>query len=207
MPNSMLAGVALGFSVAVPFGPVSLICVQNSMLGGRRNGVVTGLGAATAHGIFATLAVTSADIGVTFLTPWAQPIRLFSALILITLGIRTLLRDRVQRSAARTVSLRAGYSSAFMLTLSNPMTIIPYLAVASAAAADHLGDAPLSVWSVPGVVIACALWYATLSNLASLINNGLKFRLDRYLNAVAGTILIVFGVVVGSGGIDVLTSR
>lgn len=201
MSAPLLAGAVLGLSVAAPFGPVSLICVQNSLAGGCRRGMVAGLGAATAHGLFATVAVSGAGIAAMFLTPWAGALRLASALVLLVLGVRTLLRARAARPVSAGRGIRASYLAALALALSNPMTILPYLAVATAVAGVGEGEGLLSAWSVPGVVLAVTGWYAGLSSLASLARRHLAGRLGRALNAVAGAMLLGFAAVVGAAGV------
>lgn len=197
MPTPMLTGAMLGLSVAAPFGPVSLLCVQQSLTRGCRHGVMAGLGAATAHGIFATAATAGARVVSTALAPWAGPIHLASALILAGLGVRTIARARSAATPGRTVSLRATFASLLLLALSNPMTIIPYLALATVVAGNDTGDAALSLGSVPGVVLAAAAWYAGLSFVASTLRRGMAAGTTRILNLAAGATLIVFGAVVG----------
>jgi threonine/homoserine/homoserine lactone efflux protein len=47
----LLPAVALGLCVAIPFGPIALMCVQRTLAFGVRFGIASGMGAATAHGI------------------------------------------------------------------------------------------------------------------------------------------------------------
>jgi hypothetical protein len=109
MPASVLTGAAIGLSIAAPFGPVSLICVQKALDHGCRHGLVAGFGAATAHGIVATAAITGAGAASAVLLPWVISIRLLSALILITLGARTVMRARAVVAPAPAGSLHATY--------------------------------------------------------------------------------------------------
>lgn len=196
MTYTILAGAVLGLSVAAPFGPVSLVCVQQSLNRSFRHGTVAGFGAATAQGAFATAAIVGSGMASTVLTPWAGAIRLLSAAILVGLGLRTILRAKSAVATLRTVSLRAVYASTFMLSLSNPLTILPYLAIATITSERGMAGA-LSLWSVPGVVLAAASWYAGLSLVASWLRRGLSAGAARALNVVAGCLLIGFGAIVG----------
>lgn len=51
-----LKGLVIGLSIAAPVGPIGLLCIRRSLLGGRLAGVVSGLGAATADAIYGLLA-------------------------------------------------------------------------------------------------------------------------------------------------------
>jgi threonine/homoserine/homoserine lactone efflux protein len=44
--NFALKGLAIGFSIAAPVGPIGLLCIRRSLADGPRVGLATGLGAA-----------------------------------------------------------------------------------------------------------------------------------------------------------------
>lgn len=199
MPASLWTGAALGFSVVMPVGPISLLCVQNTLVGGYGQGVLAGLGAATAHGMFAAAVVLGAGAAAPVLTSSSDVIRCFSAFLLVVLGIRTLLRQRAARIHVRTTNWCTSYSSTLVLALSNPTTILPYIAVASASAS--VSDASLSTWSIPGVMLAASSWYAGLSGIASLMRRGIPTHVIRYLDIVAGSATIAFGVAIASASV------
>ena len=50
----LLAGMVIGFSVAVPIGPMGLLCIQRTLASGMRVGWFTGLGAATVNAFYGT---------------------------------------------------------------------------------------------------------------------------------------------------------
>ena len=131
------------------------------------------------------------------LTPWSTTIRLLSALILVGLGVRTILRARAVAAPTRSVGLRTAYASSLMLALSNPMTIIPYLALATVTTGDQAVGAALSPWSIPGVMIAAASWYSGLSFVTAALRRGMGAGIARLLNLVAGGSLIGFGAILG----------
>ena len=51
----LLKGFALGLSIAVPVGPIALLCIRRTLTQGRSAGWATGLGAATADAIYGSL--------------------------------------------------------------------------------------------------------------------------------------------------------
>lgn len=199
MMSSVIAGMTLGLSVALPFGPISLICVQRSIAGGFRHGLATGMGAASAQGLFATGALLGRDAVSSELIQWSGPIRWFSAALLLCLGIRTLARRTKPSAPAAPASIQAAYGSSLAFALSNPMTVLPYLALASGTVMEDANGQLFSSWSVPSVMMGAVAWYAVLSMVASMLRPGLMGRLARPLNLLAGCILIVFGIRVGLG--------
>jgi threonine/homoserine/homoserine lactone efflux protein len=51
-----IKGFILGFSIAVPVGPIGALCIRRTLAEGRLVGLVSGLGAATADGIYGAIA-------------------------------------------------------------------------------------------------------------------------------------------------------
>jgi threonine/homoserine/homoserine lactone efflux protein len=193
LSGPLLAGALVGLSVAMPFGPVSLVCVQRCLAGGYRCGVACGLGAATAQSLFAGLAVLGADAAAQTLRPWHGPMRMVAAVVLCALGVRILLRSR-RRIEPRLAPVGALYASTLLLALSNPMTLLPYLAMASAETAEvppPLADVP---WLIGGVSIGATGWYCGLSGAACLAGHLLAGGVMRVLNVLAGGFMIGLGV-------------
>src|SRR5882762_10500827 len=52
----LLKGIAVGFVIAVPVGPVGVLCVRRTIFEGRLVGFLSGLGAASADTIFGIVA-------------------------------------------------------------------------------------------------------------------------------------------------------
>jgi threonine/homoserine/homoserine lactone efflux protein len=57
--GAFASGVAIGLSIAVPVGPMSVWCIQRTLMDGLWTGLTIGLGAATAHLIYGSLAFLS----------------------------------------------------------------------------------------------------------------------------------------------------
>ena len=51
-------GLAIGFSIAAPVGPIGLLCIRRTLADGRLVGFVSGLGAATADAIYGVVAAS-----------------------------------------------------------------------------------------------------------------------------------------------------
>lgn len=194
MLGALLTGAVLGLSVAAPFGPISLLCVQRSIAAGPWPGIATGLGAACVQGLYATMAIAGADVLAAPLAQWSDPVRLVSALLLIGLGARVLVKRPPAVRPAWPLRAHRAFASSVALALCNPLTVMPYLLVASGGAAAGAAESGLSAWSVPGVLVGAAAWYACVSTGAALFRAGLRPGAIRVLNHLAGAMLIGFGI-------------
>lgn len=52
----ILKGILIGFAMAIPLGPIGIICIRKTLTEGRLRGLIIGLGAATADLLYACIA-------------------------------------------------------------------------------------------------------------------------------------------------------
>lgn len=87
----LLPAVALGLCVAIPFGPIGLMCVQRTLAFGIWFGIASAMGAATAHGIFGCLAAVSGSVLTQMTLALHTPLRITGGIVLVLMGLRTIL--------------------------------------------------------------------------------------------------------------------
>jgi hypothetical protein len=50
--STFLRGLVIGLSIAAPVGPIGVLCIRRTLADGRAIGFASGLGAATADGLY-----------------------------------------------------------------------------------------------------------------------------------------------------------
>src|SRR5262245_60020369 len=136
MFEAIVAGAVAGFAIAVPVGAIAVLIIHTGLTRGLRAGIAAAAGAASADGIYATVAVL-AGIGVTaIIGPLVGPLRIVGGLVLILLGLRGLLSLRSPGAIgeadvieAAAPSHRRTYFELLGLTLLNPATIVYFAAL------------------------------------------------------------------------------
>jgi threonine/homoserine/homoserine lactone efflux protein len=189
----MLPAAMLGLFIAIPFGPICLMCVQRTLALGIWFGIVSGMGAAVAHGLFGFLAEASAAVLVQTALAVQVPLRIAGGLALIFMGLRTCLVPTRPAREARCGDLCSAFMSTLLIAAANPMTMLPYLAIAAVPQAGN----PLIMsrgFAAPiGVMLGSASWYLVLAlSTNAMFQNLQKATLDR-LNILAGILLIGLG--------------
>ena len=123
-------------------------------------------------------------------------LRLLGGGFLCYLGLKTFLaRPAGQAALAGGNGLVGAYASTFFLTLTNPMTILPFTAVfAGLGVASTSGNYASAGVLVPGVFIGSALWWLTLSGSVGLFRLKFDPRGLRWVNRVSGLIITGFGL-------------
>src|SRR6266446_3406617 len=162
-----LKGIVVGIVIAVPVGPVGVMCIRRTVFEGKLAGFVSGLGAATADAVFGIIAGFGLTVVSDWLLAYQQWLRIAGACLLLALGGHSLLAKQPPKlgSAPNPESLSWYYASTFALTLTNPITILAFLAIFAAVgltgAEATLGRAAtlvLGVCRFAAVVARPQLW-------------------------------------------------
>jgi threonine/homoserine/homoserine lactone efflux protein len=193
----LLKGIAVGFVIAIPAGPVGVLCVRRTIFEGRLFGFISGLGAASADTIFGIIAGFGLTVVSNVLLDYQVWLRCFGGLFLVIVGIRAL-RKRVLREAPpekNAENLAAAYFSTFVLTITNPITILAFLGIFAAVgftgSEATVGRAGMLV---AGVLLGSLVWWLGLSLGAGLFRQSIGETHLLWLNRASGTILTLSGV-------------
>lgn len=192
----LLRGMLMGFAIAAPVGPIGVLCIRRTLANGRATGFASGMGAATAdliYGIIAALGLTAVADLLTGISLWT---RLCGGLFLCYLGIRTYLERPAERpaEAATTRGLFGAYVSTFALTITNPATIIAFVAVfAGLGATQGVKSYSETILLVIGVFSGSALWWLLLSSGVNLLRSRITTSILGWVNRAAGVIIFAFG--------------
>ncbi|MBI2310897.1 MAG: LysE family transporter [Betaproteobacteria bacterium] len=190
-----LKGAAIGFAIAAVVGPISVLCFRRALAEGPLAGLVSGLGAATADALYGAVAGFGLAFIATFLVEQRIGLGLAGGLFLCYLGVKTLLAKPAEEGAAANPgSLAAGYVTTFFLTLTNPMTILSFVAVfAGLGLGTAAGDYLAASWLVLGVFLGSALWWAVLAGGAAWLKARSGAGLLRAVNRASGLVIFGFG--------------
>jgi threonine/homoserine/homoserine lactone efflux protein len=189
-----LKGLAVGFSIAAPVGPIGLLCIRRTLTGGWRLGLATGMGAATADMAYGLVAAAGLTALTELLADARRPLQFAGGAALIWLGL-TFLRAEAprERLSAASAGLAAGYAATFLLTLANPATILSFTAVmAGLGAMSASGETAVLV---AGVFLGSALWWLALSTAVSLVRHRLPESVLVWINRAAGAAIMACGIV------------
>lgn len=184
----------IGLSIAAPVGPIGLLCIQRTLAHGARIGIASGLGAASADACYGAVGAFGLSALIQAFVALAAPLTVVGALFIGWLGVQTW-RTRPAGEAARADDeIRPGkaFASVFALTLTNPMTILSFMAVFAAigGAAEPMFDEAMVM--VVGVFVGSALWWMTLALGVAAVRHKLGPSLMRAINRLAGGFLIGF---------------
>jgi len=189
---ALLSGIGIGFTVAAPIGPMGMLCIQRTLASGMATGLATGFGAATVHLAYSAFAVLGLG---TLAQPWVEAnaagFGIVSALTLLWFAMRT---HRGPVALQETtgdidnVRLARAYLSAIALGLTNPLTVILFLAALHAFSTQSAAP-PL----VAGVFVGSAIWWTVLSTMVATARSRLTPRMLALSSRFASLMLLGLG--------------
>lgn len=195
-PDLFLRGILLGLAVAAPVGPIGVLCIQRSLAGGFWAGFSGGIGTAVADAVYASLAAAGFALLASELGPVQQILQWGGALFIAWLGWRTLVSAPAEAAAEAPVRdhpLRL-FAITFLLTMSNPGTILSFAALFAGLGLAAEPGAAAAASAVAGVFAGSLFWWAILSGTIALLRRRIGSMLKRNINRIAGIVLILLAI-------------
>ncbi|MEX2117306.1 MAG: LysE family transporter [Bacteroidota bacterium] len=190
----LFKGVLIGFAMAVPVGPIGILCIRKTLAEGHSRGMIPGLGAATADSLYSGIAA----FGLTFVSDaivsqelW---LRLAGGALLLFLGIRTYRKHKEPVIPLTNKGLLGSYVSSFFLALTNPVTIFAFVIVFAAFGVKDRLDIISACILVVGVFAGSTLWFVLLGYVATIFRKKLGISGLAWVNRISGGLIIVSGL-------------
>ena len=190
-------GIILGFGISMPVGPMGILCIQRTLKQGWPAGILTGFGAATADMLYAILAAFGLGMVGECLARYGYGIQVVGGILLIAFGIRIFYtaQDTSRKTAGKNGSLWGLYSSAFLLTFTNPVTIFMFTALfAGLGVNDPEFTRMQAAQLVGGAFLGSFMWYITLSSTVGFFRGHVEKYLP-WINRIAAVALMIFGLI------------
>jgi len=126
----IIQGVLIGFVVAVPVGPLGLLCINRALTMGAVCGLFSGLGVASADALAASIAALGISFVSNFFTEHQALLRLAGGVFLCYVGWQIYkTKPKAQTAPANVNGVVNAYATTFFLTFSNPVTILSFIAI------------------------------------------------------------------------------
>lgn len=193
-----LEGLVIGVLITAPVGPVGILCLNRTLLGGRLAGFVSGLGAVTGDVFYAAVAAYGIRVITAFLSDNSIWFRLAGGIFLAGIGIRVILRKPENpNTTEKNRSLAEYYFSSLIVTATNPVTVLVF---GAAFAMLGLGEKGVGLSDSSAMVLGIAIgstasWFI-LSSVVDILRERFRASVLRVFNRVSGAVLIGFSFMV-----------
>lgn len=201
----IVSGLVIGLIVAVPIGPVNLICIRRTLAFGPSNGFMAGLGAAAGDGVFAIVTGFGLTAVSQLIEGFSIPLEMAGGALLLFFGWSTFFTDPHLRDADKLVyrngasSLAGAMASTFALTITNPATLLAFAGLIAGFGGLAGAREPSFVsagFVVAGVIGGSTAWWLTLTTVVGLIHARIDDHVMHVINRVSGFLIASFGAAV-----------
>ena len=200
-----LTGVLIGLSVAAPVGPMSLLTMRRTIERGFAAGLVSGLGIAAADATYGAIAAFGLTTLSDALIEHQRIIRIVGGAALLYIGFRILQAARKPVEARpETVpdqSLVRIVGTMYLLTLSNPTTILSFAAIFGGLGISLGSNKAEAAQLVCSVFLGSLLWWVALCGVLTKIRTRLHPIWITRIDLVAGSIIVLLALVSIAAGL------
>jgi threonine/homoserine/homoserine lactone efflux protein len=190
---AFVRGVGIGAAVAAPVGPMSLLCMRRTLAQGWGYGFGTGVGIAVGDGFYAFVAALGLAGVMQFMVAHERPLHIAAGSLLVYLGWHTFfLRTADRNDASTSASALAAFASALLLTLTNPPTIVSFVAIFTAFVPAGF-DAGTAMVLASGVFMGSLLWWLALTAVVLAARHVLGRRARCWIDRLSGAVLGLLG--------------
>ena len=199
--NIIWKGLLVGIVASAPMGPVGILCVQRTINKGRWYGFVTGLGATLSDLIYAIIT----GVGMSFVMDLVNNaqnrffLQIMGSIMLLVFGVISFRSDptkNMHHSGSTKGSYIHNFITAFLVTLSNPLIILLFMAIFAQLAfiiPNHPLEMCIGYLSIIGGAI---LWWYGLTWLIDKIKNIFEEYGIILINRIIGSIVIIISIIV-----------
>ena len=199
MPIDLLVlGIIIGLMVAVPVGPLGLLCVNRALSRGPLHGLFSGMGVATADALAAGITALGMTLVSDFLIDHQTFLRTVGGVFLCYLGIKIYRTEPATPAPVGDVGgLARAYATTFLLTVSSPVTILSFVAIYAGWGIRSLSGRYFAAALLAGGVFAgSVLWWLALEVALLLFRDRFSRGALGWIHKISGAVITTFGIVV-----------
>jgi len=188
-------GIIIGLTLAVPVGPLALICIQRTVTEGRLHGIFSGIGVATADSFYAAVTFLGLTVISGLIIAQQYLFRFLAGVVLILLGIRVFLSipSAISAKTEHETYLK-DYLSMVALAIANPLTLVFFLVILPGYGVVIHGTSFLSATEfVAGVFFGSTVWWVVLCGSIGSVRSRLSSENLGRINRVSGLLISCFG--------------
>ena len=194
----LIEGILIGLVVAVPVGPLGLLCINRALMMGAVCGLFSGLGVATADALAAGIAALGISLISGFLLEHQLMLRLIGGVFLCCLGYKIYQTEPLAQAPVNNVNgLVSAYATTFFLTFSNPVTILSFVGIYAGWHVPSLhGHYFAAAILTAGVFAGSALWWVGLFIGLTAFHDKFSLRFLFWVHRVSGAVIATLGILV-----------
>jgi len=189
-------GALVGFLIALPTGPVGILCIRKTLIFGRRSGLVSVFGSVFADTFFSLVVIFSLTFILSFFTQYALLLQIAGGFLFLFIAWRA--QKLVINEDAITIpskTLLGDFIETFTLTFTNPTFIFSLSFIFSLFHIQNYAPTfTTKVIFLGGIALGALSWWIGFVFVADHIHRKRHAISLRVINKVSAYILGIVGV-------------
>ncbi|MFL5845790.1 MAG: LysE family translocator [Solirubrobacteraceae bacterium] len=194
LPAFLLVALVVVFTP----GPATALVIRNALQGGTHAAWATTAGNSTGIFVWATASVLGISALVAASEAAFAVLKIAGAIVLVSIGIRSLLRARAGVAfdlGVRTPESRSHYRQGLLTSFANPKLAVFFVALFPQFVPDGDPVLPATVLMATIIVVMDVVWFTVLALMVSRLKRAIVERgWARKMEAVSGSVLMALGV-------------
>lgn len=194
-------GIAIGILISAPMGPVGILCIQRTLLKGRKTGLYTGIGAALSDLIYCILTGFGLSFIEEFLERNQNIIQLAGSAVLIAFAIYLFKKNpasslKTPPGEIAQISAHKNILGGFLFTFSNPLIL--FLIIGLFARFNFSIPEINFYYYIAGYVaifFGAILWWEFVTFSVNKLRAHFNLRSMYLINRIIGVIILLFALV------------
>jgi threonine/homoserine/homoserine lactone efflux protein len=190
-----IQGIIIGLTLAVPVGPIALICIQRTVTDGRLHGIFSGIGVATSDSFYAAVTVLGLTIISGVIIANQYLFRFLAGIVLILVGVRIFISvpSCISTKTVHETYLK-DYLSMVAIAIANPLTLVFFLIVLPGFGIVINGPSFLSAMEfIAGVFFGSTAWWIVLCGSIGSMRSRFGVKTLGLINRISGVLISVSG--------------
>lgn len=208
---TLVKGIIIGAIISAPLGPVGVLCLRETLHGGQREGLLTGVGAMLSDVLYGFVVYLGVGLVLDFVIRYDSLLRLIGGLIILIFAVVLFTKAKVEirETPTRRLSKIHGMRkvlTAFFVTLANPfimLLILPLYTRFSFVQASPTPGWELAV-ALVGLALGCMLWWYILTTSVLQLVRRTGPRAVRIVSHIIAVVLAFIGLIGIYSGTDQL---
>lgn len=188
-------GIIAGLIASIPLGPIGVLCIQRTLSGSHRAGFVSGMGAATADTIFATLAIFALAWVQGFIARYEIWVEAVGGLLIVMFGLMIFMKKVTRPSAIKNKGSDIGnFGTVLFLTLPNPAYFLVFVTIFAAMGIGGADANTMQKWTIiMGVFIGASSWWLLLTWVVNKFRKKFTLHSLWWMNKISGGLIVLLG--------------
>ncbi len=191
-----LRGLMIGFIIAVPVGPVGVLCLRRTFHHGRLSGLVSGLGAVTIDMIYATVAIFGLTFVADIVIQHRDFLHIFGVILLTFIGWKIFFSQPHGKNLALDhKGLFHDYVSTLGMTLAQPGALLTLFGIFSSVAPRVAGHPRAAIFVLIGTALGASLSWVIVTYIANRLHQKVSAEsFMHWVNKIAGILIWIFAL-------------